>query len=295
MISLKSRSWFETQLIEIEDIVLEFTYSPNITNFSYHLTEIPHIHFEYELHFIIDGECPVCVDDKDYIITENSVCIVPKKANHYFPGHSGKCEGFGMMMTVKYNDKFKNNEKSSICLDKLFEFPNEFKIIQDNKKIDVYIRDFLCAYKNKGFGSDCIKRSSLTLIFLEILNELGGHKFLKTSNAKDNNTSESFVLETYLMNNYNKNISLKDVSDVMGFSVAHTARIIKKYYGVSYSKLILDLRMARAKKKIISTDKSFSEIAIEVGYGSYNGFGMAFKGYFGKTPEQMRNESKLCE
>lgn len=285
---MKSTSRLETQIIEVENIILEFVYSVGISDFSYHLTEMPHMHMTYELHFILEGECPICVDDSEYTLKKNSVCIIPKKTNHYFPMHSNKCEGFGMMMSVKYNKEGKHLEKSREELDQLFELPKAFSIIEGNPKIEKYINDFILAYKNKGFGYKCIKRSALTLIFFAILDELNGHKYLEPKIKESARNNDDFVLDSYIVNNYCRNITLIDVSKALGYSATHTGRIIKKNYGMSYSDLILELRMTRAKKKIISTDLSFSEIAQSVGYSSYNGFGMAFKKYFGKTPEQMR-------
>lgn len=289
---MKSASQFETQTIEIENIIIEFIYSRNIKDFSYHLTGLPHMHMAYELHFILDGECPICVDDFDYMLTKNTVCIVPPKTNHYFPEHTHRCEGFGMMMSVNYNKEVKQITKSPAGLDKLPEMFNEFTAIEGNAKIEKYIHDFISAYKNKGFGHKCVKRSALTLIFFALLDELGDYKCLKTNSVVKAEQNDNFMLDTYIMNNYYKNISLQDVSKAMGFSSTHTGRIIKKHYGMSYSALILNLRMTQAKKKVLSTDNSFSDIAQSVGYDSYNGFGMAFKRYFGKTPEQMRVDGK---
>lgn len=292
MIFLKNRSRFETQIIEVENIALEFVYSGSVNNYSYHLTEMPHMHMTYELHFILDGECPICVDDSEYILKKNSVCIIPKKTNHYFPMHSNKCEGFGMMMSVKYNKEDKTLKKSSVESELPFDLPGEFSIIEGNSKIENYINDFISAYKNKGFGYKCIKRSALTLIFFTILDELNGHKYLEPKITESARSNDDFILDSYIVNNYCRNITLLDVSKALGYSVTHTGRIIKKNYGMSYSDLILELRMTRAKKRIISTDLSFSEIAQSVGYLSYNGFGMAFKKYFGKTPEQMKLDEK---
>jgi len=285
-------SRLETQMIEIENIVLEFIYSDGITDFSYHLTEMPHMHMRYELHFIQAGECPVCVDDSEYILKKNTVCIIPPKTNHYFPRHSNKCEGFGMMLSVKYNKEDKHLEKSLEELERFLEFPKSVSIIEDNAKIESYMKDFISAYMNKKFGCDCMKRSALALIFFAILDELNGHKYLDHEITESVKRNDDFVLDTYIMRNYNRNVTLFDVSKILGYSVAHTGRIIKKNYGMPYSKLILELRMSRAQKSIISTNTSFAEIAQSVGYSSYNGFGMAFKRYFGKTPEQMRLDGK---
>jgi AraC-like DNA-binding protein len=287
---LNSLKVFENQIIEIENLIIEFTYTKNIRNFNYHLSEIPHLHLEYELHFILEGECPIYVDDKMHLLKSNSVCIIPKKTEHYFPYSENDCKGFGMIMSVKHKKEKELSEASALAAEKLFKLPASLLIIENNSKINRYIHDFLDAYKDKGFGYEYILKSTLTLLFFTIFKKscdtlnIG----IRTQNVSDANSE--LLLETYIMNNYTKNISLKDVAEKMCFSVTHTGRIINELFGMPYSRLILELRMTRAKKKILSSDDSFAEIAKSVGFDSYNGFAKAIKRYFGKTPEQIRKE-----
>ena len=89
------------------------------------------------------------------------------------------------------------------------------------------------------------------------------------------------------MQSYMSQITLKQLANKTGFSPTHIGRVIKKNYGMSYSDLILTLRMSHAKK-LIDEGAAVADIYKMLGYSSYNGFALAFKRYYKMSPEQMR-------
>jgi len=269
---------YEILRIEVENTVLEFAFSATTTDFTYRLTDSPHMHMIYEFHYVFEGSCPITVNDVKTRIPENALCIVPSNTIHYFPPTDENCKGFGFVLSVKHEKSTPNP----------FLFPDEFKIIEGNERICRYMEDFLAAYKNKGFGSDFIKKSALTLLVFAVLEELGQNDAGGQTGSESDALDDGMEIDSFIMRNYTRNIKLADVAAAVGFSTTHTGRIIKKNHGISYSELILQLRMAHAKKLILTTDMPFCDIGVRVGYNSYNGFGAAFKKYFGESPEQMR-------
>lgn len=268
--------------LKIEDMSVKCSFTSGITDFNYHLTEMAHMHSDFELHYIFKGECIIMADDTKYVLTENSLCIVPSLCTHFFPKTDKECEGFGMLMSFKSGH---SEEEKTLLPVKL---PNKTTVIQDDPKIRTYFEDFLEAYKNQGFGSENKMESALTLIFFEMANKIGdgGRDFHHEKRKSPDETQ--IKLETIIMSKYLQNISLNDVAKAINFTPAHTGRLIKKIYNKPFSKLILELRMKYAHKRILAGEMQFSEIAERVGYDSYTGFWMAFRRYWGISPEQMK-------
>lgn len=65
----------------------------------------------------------------------------------------------------------------------------------------------------------------------------------------------------------------------------------KQIYGVSASQLIHRRRMDYARHLLITTDKSISAIAVELGYEHACNFSTRFKAHFGQSPRDIRGSS----
>ena len=131
----------------------------------------------------------------------------------------------------------------------------------------------------------------LVLLSEKFTGDLDSRGRMRQSTAE--RTSGSIAVENYILNNFQRDLTLSEVSLAIGYSPAYTARKIEKVFGMSFSRIILKLRMSYAEDEIRSGALSLREIAERVGYRSYNGFLIAFKRYFGKTPEEYTREIRI--
>ncbi|WP_377297882.1 helix-turn-helix domain-containing protein [Rhizobium sp. SGZ-381] len=69
----------------------------------------------------------------------------------------------------------------------------------------------------------------------------------------------------------------------------------KRLYGVSVAQFIDSLRMNEARRLLLDTDLSVSQIAAEVGYGYAASFSTRFKGHFGHPPRALRTRHSATE
>ena len=73
---------------------------------------------------------------------------------------------------------------------------------------------------------------------------------------------------------------------MMNITPKHLNRITQNIIGKTTSEVILDRILLEAKRVILHTGKSFSEIAIGLGYEDYAYFSRLFKQKTGLTPSQ---------
>jgi Helix-turn-helix domain/AraC-like ligand binding domain len=66
----------------------------------------------------------------------------------------------------------------------------------------------------------------------------------------------------------------------------------RKTFGVSPRRLLIRLRMERAKQLLRASNLSIKEIAQELGYSRQHEFARAFRNYFGVSPSQSRGQGK---
>ncbi|OWZ84079.1 helix-turn-helix domain-containing protein [Natranaerobius trueperi] len=92
----------------------------------------------------------------------------------------------------------------------------------------------------------------------------------------------------YIDYNYNKNISLNDIAEVVCLNPYYISHIFKKEIGISFIEYLTYKRMQKAKYLLLDTNETISEIAIRVGYSDPNYFSRVFKKYFGSPPSNFR-------
>lgn len=92
----------------------------------------------------------------------------------------------------------------------------------------------------------------------------------------------------YIMKNFNKRHTLKDLSERFNISAAYICELFAKHYESSLIIFLNDIRMNEARRLILETDTPLKEIAIFCGYQKYHYFCRVFKTHFGKSPSQLR-------
>jgi len=96
--------------------------------------------------------------------------------------------------------------------------------------------------------------------------------------------------ENFIMENFTKKISLKEISDVAGLSPPYFSTIFKEEMGENLSKYLNRLRVEKASRLLLETEMSLSEIAACCCFEDQSWFSKIFKAYTGISPGKYRNQ-----
>lgn len=116
----------------------------------------------------------------------------------------------------------------------------------------------------------------------------------KLSEILENNNNNSNITvinlaKKYIINNFNKNITLKDVADEVFLSQNYLSELFKKEIGEGFYDFLSNYRIKKAKEILLTTNLKVYEIAKNVGYNDAITFGRTFKKITGTTPNNFRN------
>ncbi|MDF2837451.1 MAG: AraC family transcriptional regulator [Paenibacillus sp.] len=92
----------------------------------------------------------------------------------------------------------------------------------------------------------------------------------------------------YIHQHYQDDLALSDLAARFNMSVSRISEVIKETTGQNFLHFLHDLRIRHACSLLVSTEMSVSEIALEVGYGSYNTFSRVFRETKGIVPKEYR-------
>lgn len=93
----------------------------------------------------------------------------------------------------------------------------------------------------------------------------------------------------YINDNISKEISLKELANLIGISQYYFSRLFKSSMGVSPYQYITQQRITKAKRLLADCDVDLSEIALRCGFTHQSHLNRHFKNHTGTTPKRYRN------
>lgn len=154
------------------------------------------------------------------------------------------------------------------------------------------------AYENGGMTYKFTSRSEyLTDVMnMSALYELKEWFVTKVAEAAQNlinkrdEKSNSLIEDAieYIKDNYNKNISLDDVSRIVNISPYYFSKLFKEEIGEGFIEYLTGIRINKAKDLLDNSQMSMKEICSEIGYSDPNYFSRIFKKNVGVSPTEYK-------
>lgn len=249
-----------------------------------------HCHDEFELNYIKGAAgAKRIVGYHMAEITENELVFVGGNLPHaWFNNH---CKGQRIHeITVQFHrnlfdDRFLNrNQLANIKA--LLERSAQGILFSEKTVLRIAPRlEFLSA--NRGFDS--------VLELMSILQELslstGMQLLSKATPLEGNPDLKGLRLEkafAFIRNNYERDITLKDVADTVNMPEVSFSRFIKKRTGRTFIESLNDIRLGHATRLLINTTFTIAEISYLCGFNNLSYFNRLFKRKNGCTPSAYR-------
>ncbi|MDR7869258.1 MAG: AraC family transcriptional regulator [Tissierellaceae bacterium] len=190
----------------------------------------------------------------------------------------------------------------SICIKK--EFFNEIaQQIVDLDKIkfknkgNAYshqILDLIGLWTNEiiAFGENCslMIESIETLMVIQLLRDSLPNKLIDGRNKFSDNDYISKAIE-YMNEYYNSNITIAEICKSIYISPCHFQRIFKKYMDQTPYNYLMELRVNKAKERILEDSISMEEVARLCGFVSAAHFSSVFKRMEGVSPTEFKRNN----
>lgn len=87
---------------------------------------------------------------------------------------------------------------------------------------------------------------------------------------------------------FTENISVEELSKIANMSVSGFAHQFKKVFGLAPIQYLIRLKIGLGQKLLITTDKSITEISMQLGYDNVSHFNNQFKKFVGTSPQNYR-------
>ena len=246
-------------------------------------------HNFYEFFHVASGEVIIKTPKGDFLLETNEFIIIPKDLFHKMS--TNDCYASAHIVTFSCDnlpDDLCTLKKGKLSKPMSYSLEMIAKTYTDNHINSGYAINFVpySPMKNQYAHEQLLKNSIENLLILAT------EYFIEQENSKTiNNISSTTeknveIIKKYLEENYNKKITLQDISKQINYSIPQICRMFKKTTDESPMIFLNKIKIQAALKMISETNKSMRDIATELGFGSETYFCTTFKKLTGLTPKQ---------
>ena len=257
------------------------TYPPREHPSGYYFTwEKGRILQEYQINYITEGSGVFETSTDQFKVVPGSILILrPGVWHRYKPDpNTGWNEHY-----IGFNGDF----CSHLFQEGFFQSGKPVTFIGFQESMLKLFFEIIQQVKEEKSGHQQVSAANTILMLSKILSVVRNQEFAGKSIER---TIRKACL--YFRENLHKNINIEQLADELNVGYSYFRQMFKKYTGISPTQYHLLLRIQKAKEMLVSTGKSFKEIAIELGFESYFYFSRIFKDKTGQSPMEFRKEGR---
>ena len=245
-----------------------------------------HWHNSIEIIFVLEGTISVLIESGKYEVFEREIEIINcDEAHRIYSKEKNKVLIFHLdpAFFEKYYDDMKN----------IYFYTNSSEEgAQREEKYDdlrKYLSILACEVIQKNENFDEQIDSIMVKLLFHLINNF---HYLNYDEKKPLENQIQFQryhrIVKYIYNNYMNKISLQDIASIEYLSSYYLSHQIKDMAGTSFKELVNNVRVDESIKLLLDTDKTISDISLDVGFSHTRYYNKSFKDYNNCTPLQFR-------
>ncbi len=249
-----------------------------------------HLHDELELLYIECGIFSCTVNDTCYYASTGDIIFINNRIPHTTYAHE---KGTFCSMLQFRPENFSNDNVIGIStyLSRFINTNKEFVVVfkngqQNTEELKLYLINIFNEYKNKKPSYELYIKANLC----NIIAFLSRNDILTDSSAFFDEKVISKVLPAlnYIDCHYNEQIQLEDLSRILNLNSSYFCRLFKQATNSTFIEYLNFVRICKAERMLSVSDKSISDISLDLGFASVSYFNKIFKKYKGCTPTEYK-------
>ncbi len=255
-----------------------------------------HRHNFFEIVCTTKGRCLHKVENKEVIMTQGDITIIPPNVMHYL-----RAEPDCVTLTIKirkstFDSVFSALIRSGSTLSAYFTQTLYSKHYRNSLTFHCGQDAFLPELLLYMFSQQTEKKRHYNHVLDGLLATFFPYLVQNFENtielaSGDNVQNERMMeIESYMRQNY-RTATLKSTAQHFYLTPSYLSTTIKKQTGYTFSNIIQRMKMEQAAHLLVDTSMKVEQICENVGYQDSTQFIRTFKKYYGITPHRYRKET----
>ena len=227
------------------------------------------------IHFVLEGKGELSIDYNTFELSQGDIFIIPAgKVAYYKASHDDPWVYTWLNFL---------GTSSHTYVDQLLSSQKEKYIIR-NKNCQKYQELIQKIINIQGNSiSEYLKSNSIFLHIISLLFE--DVEFNEDSWDKKSITDD---IKFYLDMNYQKKIKIQDVASNFGIHPNYLTRVFREKFHTSPKQYLLDLKLKKASRLLVTTDYPINIIAQSLGFEDQLAFSKIFKKHYSISPTEYK-------
>ncbi|AEW86957.1 AraC family transcriptional regulator [Flavobacterium columnare NBRC 100251 = ATCC 23463] len=252
-----------------------------------------HQHEEIQISYIEKGEGTIIVGDTISEYNAGDIIVFGSNLPHVFKSEINKEEELSLVHSIFFDatvikDSLQVLPESTQILNFFEDTRNGYKVLSKKEKIYSIILDLSTAKDTTKF-----------IKFLQLLNKLTVSKkkslssFRYNKDITDSEGKRMQVVYEFVMNNFDKKISLEEIANIANMTKNAFCRYFKVRTNKTFFQFLIELRIEKASRILTSNHEiSIVEIAELTGFNNISNFNRKFKEIKKISPMNYRKRFK---
>lgn len=267
-----------------------------------HKTNMLNCHWHDEIEFILiaSGKAVFQIENYSYEVNEGEIIIVGSGELH--SAYSSDSENNCICKSIIFNSEMLSSKSSDAIQIKFINplinnqliLPHHLTCSTPNEiAVRSFLTDLITTLDSKENNFELMVKSYLYMIFSKVMLMVNYKDTNELQNPNGNNKIDNikYILD-YIHINYNKPLTIKELSSELNMSEGHFCRIFKSITFKTPVDYLNYYRTTKAQDMLLNSTKKVLEISMDVGFNNLSYFINIFKKNTGYTPSFFRKKFK---
>lgn len=251
-----------------------------------------HWHNSIEIIYVLEGKLEVYINSIKYEVYAGELEIINMDEVHHLKGSEGDNKVLIFYIDPYFFERYYSD------IENMYFYTNSSienaQAGEEYEELRALLAAILCEKVQMQEDYDENIKDILVELLYHIINNFNYLIYEKEELKEDINLFRRYhSISKYISNNYNQNITLKDIAEKEFLSPQYLSQEIKYATGYSFTDLVNLTRVEESIKLLLDSDKNISEISEEVGFSHTRYYNKNFKRFYKSTPLQFRKRYKV--
>lgn len=244
------------------------------------LYRTPHIHKDFEICLVLEGEISLFSHGKSYSFDSKSLWVT-----NPFESHELKAENPALLLSLQISPSFFQTCYPQI---KNIEFASPAGIAKSDLLYESLLEIALTYLRQKDLYE--LRCAGLINLFFFNLLHCYPHVVLTEKELISSNNKAARVkkITDYIDTHYSQKLLLSELASREGLSLSYLSHFFKDAYGMSFQEYLMRIRCEKARKLLLLTDFSLLDICISCGFSDSKYLNKGFRKQYGCLPGEYR-------
>ncbi len=252
--------------------------------FSTKREQIMHFHQDIEIIYVLDGSLQINYEEESHHLDAEDFILINSKVRHEYFSEEEVLFGSLFIDYTMLTEIFGGEQPFFWC-------NSAEEKSESYEKMRYYIRQIFNLYQATEGQAIALKNSIyyqlIYLITSDFIVKKGMKQYDSLRGIQDERMNE---IMSFIMTNYSEPITLQELSERLYLSNAYLSKYIKKNFGMSFLKLLNNIRLDHAVSELLYSDKTILKVAMDNGFSNLASFNQVFKESYQITPAEYRTQ-----